>query len=305
MPVRLDAARNETAASGLAIDYCPVDALIPYARNARTHSEDQVALIAGSIREFGFVNPVLVDGQNGIIAGHGRVLAARKLGMTTVPVIELGHLSAAQKRAYVLADNRLAEAAGWDRELLALEVADLDALGVDLGTLGFEAGEIDALLRNGVPDPREEATPEPPAVPVSRQGDLWVLGDHRLLCGSATEAGDVARLLGGLRPHLMVTDPPYGVAYDPAWRNAAGLSATKRTGKVMNDDRADWREAWALFPGEVAYVWHGALHAAAVAASLEASGFAVRSQIIWAKERLVLSRGDYHWQHEPCWYAVR
>ena len=305
MPVRLEAARNETAASGLALDHRPVDALIPYARNARTHSEAQVALIAGSIREFGFTNPVLVDGGNGIIAGHGRVLAARKLGMTAVPVIELGHLSAAQKRAYVLADNRLAAAAGWDRELLALEVADLDALGMDLGTLGFEAGEIDALLRNGVPDPREEATPEPPAVPVSRQGDLWVLGDHRLLCGSATEAGDVARLLGALRPHLMVTDPPYGVAYDPAWRNAAGLAATKRTGRVMNDDRADWREAWALFPGEVAYVWHGALHAAAVAASLEASGFAVRSQIIWAKERLVLSRGDYHWQHEPCWYAVR
>ena len=305
MPVRLEAARNETPASGLALDHRPVDALIPYARNARTHSDDQVALVAGSIREFGFVSPVLVDGENGIIAGHGRVLAARKLGMAVVPVIELGHLSAAQKRAYVLADNRLAAAAGWDRELLALEVADLDALGVDLGTLGFEAGEIDALLQNGVPDPREEATPEPPAVPVSRPGDLWVLGDHRLLCGSATEAGDVARLLGGLRPHLMVTDPPYGVAYDPAWRNAAGLSATKRTGKVMNDDRADWREAWALFPGEVAYVWHGALHAAAVAASLEASGFAVRSQIIWAKERLVLSRGDYHWQHEPCWYAVR
>ena len=305
MPVRLEAARNETAASGLALDHRPVDALIPYARNARTHSEAQVALIAGSIREFGFVNPVLVDGRNGIIAGHGRVLAARKLGMTAVPVIELGHLSAAQRRAYVLADNRLAAAAGWDRELLALEVADLDALGVDLGTLGFEAGEIDALLQNGMSDPREEATPEPPAVPVSKQGDLWVLGGHRLLCGSATEAGDVARLLGGLRPHLMVTDPPYGVAYDPAWRNAAGLSATKRTGKVMNDDRADWREAWALFPGEVAYVWHGALHAAAVAASLEASGFAVRSQIIWAKERLVLSRGDYHWQHEPCWYAVR
>ena len=305
MPDCFEAARNETPASGLVIDHRPVDALIPYVRNARTHSEAQVALIAGSIREFGFTNPVLVDGGNGIIAGHGRVLAARKLGMTAVPVIELGHLSAAQKRAYVLADNRLAEAAGWDRDLLALEVADLDALGVDLGTLGFEAGEIDALLRNGMPDPREEATPEPPAVPVSRQGDLWVLGDHRLLCGSATEAGDVARLLGGLRPHLMITDPPYGVAYDPGWRNAAGLAATKRTGRVMNDDRADWREAWALFPGEVAYVWHGALHAAQVAASLEASGFAVRSQIIWAKERLVLSRGDYHWQHEPCWYAVR
>ncbi|HMQ92168.1 MAG TPA: DNA methyltransferase [Amaricoccus sp.] len=302
MPVRLH--QIETP-EPLAIDHRPVDALIPYARNARTHSEDQVALIAGSIREFGFTTPVLVDGGNGIIAGHGRVLAARKLGMVSVPVIELGHLSAAQRRAYVLADNRLAEAAGWDRELLALEVAELDALGVDLGTLGFEAGEIDALLRDGVPDPREEATPEPPAVPVSRPGDLWVLGPHRLLCGSSTEAADVARLLGGLRPHLTVTDPPYGVAYDPSWRNAAGLSATKRTGRVLNDDRADWREAWALFPGEVAYVWHGALHAAEVAASLEASGFAVRSQIIWAKERLVLSRGDYHWQHEPCWYAVR
>jgi DNA modification methylase len=220
-------------------------------------------------------------------------------------VIELAHLSERQKRAYILADNRLAEQAGWDRELLALEVADLSELGVDLGSLGFEAAEIDALLRGGAPDPREEETPEPPLVPVSRPGDLWRLGPHRLLCGSATVAGDVARLLGGVRPHLMVTDPPYGVEYRPDWRNAAGLSATKRTGKVMNDDRADWREAWALFPGDVAYVWHGALHATTVAESLLACGFAIRSQIIWAKERLVLSRGDYHWQHEPCWYAVR
>jgi len=291
--------------AGLRIAHRAVESLIPYARNARTHSEEQVALIAGSIREFGFTNPVLVDGANGIIAGHGRVMAARRLGLTKVPVIELGHLSEAQKRAYVLADNKLAERAGWDRELLALEVADLDALGIDLGMLGFEAAEIDRLLRGKVFDPREEATPEPPAVPVSRLGDLWRLGSHRLLCGSATEAGDVARLLGGVRPHLMATDPPFGVNYDPAWRNAAGLSATRRTGKVLNDDRADWREAWALFPGEVAYVWHGALHATTVAASLEATGFTIRSQIIWAKERLVLSRGDYHWQHEPCWYAVR
>jgi DNA modification methylase len=289
----------------LAIDHRPVASLIPYARNARTHSEAQVALIAGSIREFGFTNPVLVDGANGIIAGHGRVLAARLLGLGSVPVIELPHLTDAQKRAYVLADNRLAEQAGWDREMLALEVADLTALGIDLGDVGFEAGELDALLRSGAPDPREEATPEPPVVPVSRPGDLWVLGNHRLLCGSSTEAADVARLLGEVRPHLMVTDPPYGVSYDPGWRNTAGLSATKRTGRVMNDDRADWRAAWALFPGSVAYVWHGALHAGTVADSLTASGFEIRSQIIWAKERLVLSRGDYHWQHEPCWYAVR
>jgi DNA modification methylase len=115
----------------------------------------------------------------------------------------------------------------------------------------------------------------------------------------------VAAVLAGVQPHLMVTDPPYGVAYDPAWRNRAGLSSTLRVGKVENDDRADWREAWALFPGEVAYVWHGALHATTVAESLTACGFEIRAQIIWAKERLVMGRGHYHWQHEPCWYAVR
>jgi DNA modification methylase len=189
--------------------------------------------------------------------------------------------------------------------LLALEVGELNYLGFDLASIGFEAREIDALLRHGSVDPREEEVPLVPLVPVSRPGDLWQLGPHRLLCGDATSAADVTRLLAGIVPHLMVTDPPYGVNYDPAWRNAVGLSETKRVGKVANDDRADWRAAWALFPGEVAYVWHGALHAGEVADSLAATGFAIRSQIIWAKERLVLSRGDYHWQHEPCWYAVR
>ncbi len=288
-----------------AIEQRPLTDLVPFANNARTHSEAQVAQIASSIREFGFNNPVLVDGANGIIAGHGRVLAARKLGLRDVPVIELSHLSETQKRAYILADNRLAEMAGWDKELLALELTDLGDLGVDLGDLGFDGAELDALLGHGTADPREEVTPEPPANPVSRVGDLWLLGSHRLLCGDATSAADVSRLLGDVRPHLMVTDPPYGVAYDPDWRNRAGASETKRTGKVMNDHRADWREAWALFPGEVAYVWHGALHATTVAESLVACGFDIRSQIIWAKERLVLSRGDYHWQHEPAWYAVR
>ena len=144
-----------------------------------------------------------------------------------------------------------------------------------------------------------------PAEPVSERGDVWLLGRHRLVCGDSTDAAVVAKALNGARPHLMVTDPPYGVEYDPAWRNRAGLSATRRTGKVENDDRADWREAWALFPGEVAYVWHGALHAAAVAESLEACGFDIRAQIVWAKDRLVLGRGHYHWQHEPCWYAVK
>jgi DNA modification methylase len=294
----------EKAPDDLRIEYRPVASLIPYARNARTHSEAQVALIAGSIREFGFVNPVLVDGASGIIAGHGRLMAARLLGMNRVPVVELAYLTETQKRALVLADNRLAEAAGWDKELLALEVVDLGELGVDLGSLGFEAAELAALSASG-PDPREEETPEPPLVPVARPGDLWGLGSHRLLCGDATVVNDVIRLLGATRPNLMVTDPPYGVNYDPAWRNKAGASMTNRTGKVANDHRADWREAWALFPGDVAYVWHGALHATTVADSLIACGFDIRAQIIWAKERLVLSRGDYHWQHEPAWYAVR
>jgi DNA modification methylase len=292
-------------AQALMIDYRSVADLVPYARNARTHSEAQVARLAGSIREYGFTNPVLVDGANGIIAGHGRVMAARQLGLARVPVIELAHLTEAQRRAYILADNRLAEQAGWDRDLLAIEVADLAALGVDLDGIGFDAGEIDDLMRRREGEAREDEVPEPPSVPVSRPGDLWCLGPHRLLCGDATSAADVARLLAGVRPHLMVTDPPYGVEYDPDWRNRAGLSVTRRTGKVKNDDRADWREAWALFPGDVAYVWHGALHATTVADSLIASGFDIRAQIVWAKERLVLSRGDYHWQHEPCWYAVR
>ncbi|MBL9045972.1 MAG: site-specific DNA-methyltransferase [Tabrizicola sp.] len=289
----------------LAIGYRPVEALIPYARNARTHSEAQVALIADSIREYGFTSPILVDGENGIIAGHGRVMAARKLGMLRVPVIELAHLTETQRRAYILADNRLAEQAGWDRELLALELGDLRDLAVDLASLGFEAGELDALFRSGEVDPREEEVPPAPLVPVSRLGDLWLLRNHRLICGDATDASTVTRVLGGVRPHLMTTDPPYGVEYDPAWRNEVGAAKTKRTGKVLNDHRADWREAWALFPGDVAYVWHGALHATTVAESLVACGFAIRSQIVWAKERLVLSRGDYHWQHEPCWYSVR
>ena len=179
------------AGAGLEIAHRNVADLIPYARNARTHSEAQVALIAGSIREFGFTNPVLVDGGNGIIAGHGRVMAAQKLGLVTVPVIELAHLSEAQKRAYILADNRLAEQAGWDSDLLALELGDLRDLGVDVMELGFEAGEIDALFRAAEADPREEVVPEVPDVPVSRPGDLWLLGPHRLLCGDATDANGV------------------------------------------------------------------------------------------------------------------
>lgn len=279
--------------------------LIPYARNARAHSEEQVAQIAASITEFGWTNPVLTDGANGLIAGHGRLLAAAKLGMDEVPTIELGHLTEKQKRAYILADNRLPLSASWDNELLALELGDLSSAGLDIGLIGFSLDEFNALVNktNGRTDPDE--TPEPPADPVSRLGDVWVMGRHRIICGSSTDADTVAKALAGVKPHLMVTDPPYGVEYDASWRVRAGVSKGGAIGKVLNDDNADWREAWTLFPGEVAYVWHAMRKANIVADSLEVCGFEIRAEIVWAKSNFVLSQGNYHPQHESCWYAVK
>lgn len=292
------------------IEFWPIERLRPYARNAKMHGPDQVARIAASMARFGWTVPCMVGDDGELIAGHGRVLAATELGLAEVPVIRLGHLDEAERRAYRIADNKLTELGDWDEALLRDEVAGLLADDFDLSLLGFAEDELEALLQD--PDladdgaaEGEDEVPEPPANPVSVPGDLWRLGPHRLICGDSTSADVVAKLLGDVRPLLMVTDPPYGVEYDPSWRNQSGASATKRTGKELNDDRADWREAWALFPGDVAYVWHGALHATTVADSLIAAGFDIRSQIIWAKDRLVLSRGDYHWQHEPCWYAVK
>ncbi|WP_244465826.1 ParB N-terminal domain-containing protein [Devosia soli] len=272
----------------------PVAALVPYARNSRTHSASQVDKIAASIGEWGWTNPVLVDDAGGIIAGHGRVLAAQKLGIEEVPVMVASGWSEAQRRAYVLADNRLALDAGWDEDLLRTELADLGELGFDLPLTGFSPAELGKLMPSVV-EGGAAHVPDVPVEPVSRPGDVWVLGEHRLICGDSTDPDTVTRLLDGAKPHLMVTDPPYGVEYDPEWRTRAGVSSTDRTGKVENDHRADWREAWALFPGDVAYVWHAGIYATTVAESLFASGFSLRSQIIWAKPRLVLSRGHYHW----------
>lgn len=292
----------------LQIESWPIDQLLPYAANARTHPGEQVAQIAGSIAEFGFNVPCLVDDRGVLIAGHGRILGAKRLGLQQVPVIRLGHLTDAQARAFRLADNRIALNAGWDEAQLAAELERLKEDGVALDLLGFAEDELDRLLDGldaGGASEDEDDVPEPPAEAITRPGDLWLLGPHRLLCGDATVATDVERLLDGANPHLMVTDPPYGVEYDPNWRNESGVSSTARTGKVNNDDRADWREAWSMFPGDVAYIWHSGIHARTVAESLDTCGFLIRAQIIWAKPRLVLSRGDYHWQHEPCFYAVR
>ncbi len=193
----------------------PIEGLIPYARNSRTHSDEQVAQISASIREFGWTNPVLVDGDNGIIAGHGRVLAARKLGLTEVPCIELAHLSEAQKKAYIIADNKLALNAGWDNDLLALEFAELQEIGFDLDLTGFDADELESLMpveaTEGLTD--EDAVPEVPAEPVTKLGDVWVLGKHRVMCGDSTSIDSVEALLEGRKAQMVHTDPPYGVEY--------------------------------------------------------------------------------------------
>lgn len=291
-------------------------ALKPDPHNANKGTDRGRKAVVASIEECGAGRSILVDRDGTVIAGNKTLEAAQAMGLPVRVVESSGdELVVVQRTDLVLDDaedqraRRLAyldNRAGqlgleWDTDQI---LADLEA-GVDLEGLWDDA-ELDALLKRsakeGLTDPDD--VPRRPAEATSKPGDLWLLGDHRVLCGDATVATDVERLLGQVKPLLMVTDPPYGVEYNPAWRARLGVGAGK-LGKVANDNRADWREAWALFPGMIAYVWHGGLHASEVQASLEASGFEMRSQIIWAKERFALSRGDYHWQHEPCWYAVR
>jgi ParB-like chromosome segregation protein Spo0J len=199
------------------IEQWPLARLKPYAKNARTHSDDQIAKIAASLVEFGWTAPVMVADDGEIVAGHGRLLAAQHLGLNEVPVIRLSHLTPEQVRAYRIADNRLSELSGWDDELLAAELHALNSAGFDLGLTGFEGEDLDRLLapleeRDGLAG--DDVIPEPPLNPVSRPGDLWILGDHRLLCGDSTEAGDVIRIMNGERAILFATDPPYLVDYD-------------------------------------------------------------------------------------------
>lgn len=293
------------------VERWPIGKLTPYARNPRTHSATQVKLIVSSIKEWGWTIPILVDEEGTIIAGHGRVMAAEQLGLTEVPVMIAKGWTEAQKRAYVIADNQIPMSAGWDDHLLKLELGELSKINYDLKLTGFDDVRL-ALFgvggNTGQTDPDEEE--EPQEVAVSGVGDVWIMGKHRIICGDCTEPKVVAVVLGTDRPHLMVTDPPYGVDYDPEWRNrvirANGTRvAARAVGEVLNDDRSDWTEAWKLFAGDVAYVWHGGMHAGTVQASLEEAGLEIRSQIIWAKQHAAIGRSDYHWKHEPCWYAVR
>jgi DNA modification methylase len=296
--------------TAMQVESWPIARVRPYAKNARQIPPDAVAKVARSIAEYSFRQPIVVDEHGVILAGHTRLMAAEKLGLTEVPVHVAAGLTATQARAYRLMDNRSHQESRWDFDLLAVELGELRELDFDLTLTGFDPSELERHLGHGDGLTDEDAAPGLPKHPITRPGDLWACGAHRLLCGDATVATDVERLLGGVKPHLMVTDPPYGVEYDPGWRvraeRASGKAPTAHAvGQVQNDDRADWREAWALFPGDVAYVWHAGSHASTVQESLEAVDLEIRSQIVWAKPRAPISRGHYHWQHEPCWYAVR
>ena len=288
-------------------------------RNPKKHdlNEIRAAMVAR-----GFITPPILDDRTGLLVeGHGRrdalvEMRAEKLappagvsidsdGEWMVPVYRgWASRNDAEAEAHIIAANQLPASGGWHAEALADMLESLRATDGLLG-VGFRGGQIDALLqRMGKMAVREKANARPTVVKV-KPGELWALGSHRVLCGDSTKAANVDRLLGDERPNLMVTDPPYGVEYDASWRASVLGSAGVSGGKVTNDSRDDWREVWALHRGAIAYVWHGSLSAPVVAASLEACGFELRCHIIWRKDQLVVGRGHYHWQHEPCWYAVR
>lgn len=291
--------------SNMLIEVWPIDRPKDYPKNARKWSAQAVEKVAASIRAYGWRQPVVVDANEVICIGHLRRAAGKFLGLTEVPVHVARDLTPAQIRGLRLADNRTNQEASWDEELLALEIAELDDLGFDLDLTGFDPHEIDSFLSDPDADDRANLVPDLPKNPVTVLGDVWLCGKHRVLCGDSTVSDSVSRICGRTKPFLMVCDPPYGVDYDPMWREEAGLGQQRQTGKVANDDQADWTAAYKLFTGDVAYVWHAGIHAGEVASGLVTAGFEIRGQIIWAKQHFAMSRGHYHWQHEPCWYAVR
>lgn len=297
-----------------------VDRLVPYERNARTHSPEQVAQIAASIQEFGFTNPILVAADAGILAGHGRLAAAKDMGLAEVPVIVLDHLSAEQRRAYVLADNKLALNAGWDEELLATELQELQLAEFDLSLLGWSDEELADLLP-GVEqlDPEGmgdgDAVPEPPAEPVTKPGDVWLLGNHRVMCGDSTVITDVERLMDGGLADLLLTDPPYNVAVVGGNHSLSPEERKKQGGLVIENDsmsdedfRQFLRDVYSaadavIKPGGVFYIWHADSEGYNFRGAARDVGWQVRQCLVWNKNSLVMGRQDYHWKHEPCLYG--
>jgi DNA modification methylase len=274
--------------------------------------------MCSSIREFGFKIPVLARSDGEVVDGHLRIKAARKLRIQEIPVILCDEWTPAKVKAFRLMVNRSVSWASWDDELLALELQELNEVDFDLSLTGFDPGEIDALLVDPADDEKANAAPPLPMNPVSREGDLWFCGQHRVLCGDATKAEDVARLLGDRKPLLLVSDPPYGIQLDSEWRDRAGLNGcgaaepsylkhrteghTATT--ISGDTRSDWSEAFELVPSlQVAYVWHASVFTREVLNGLLRIGFLYPQQIIWNKGRTVLTRTHYWYQHEPAWYV--
>lgn len=292
------------------IEHWALDRLKPYAKNARTHSDAQVQKIAASIAEFGFTNPILVDSSDGIIAGHGRLMAAQLLDMDSVPVVVLDYLTDAQRRAYIIADNRLALDAGWDEDVLAAELADLDVEGFDLSLTGFTDDELADLMIDdeegeGIDSEAADDVPEARPDPVSRPGDIWILGRHRVMCGDSLNLGMVEELMAGGLADLLLTDPPYNVAYEGKTADALTIE-----NDAMDDDsfRQFLRDAYAtadavMKPGAGFYVWHADSEGFNFRGAAQDVGWKVRQCLIWNKNVLVLGRQDYHWKHEPCLYG--
>ena len=287
------------------VKYRKVEDLIPYVNNSRKHSDEQVAQIASSIKEFGWTNPILIDGTNSIIAGHGRLMAARKLKMEEVPTIELSHLTDTQRKALVIADNKLALNADWDTTLLTIELDELLKDGFALDILGFNADELTALLEpeqvDGLTD--EDAVPQVPEEPKTKLGDIYQLGNHRLMCGDSTSIDAVEKLMDGQLVDQLVTDPPYNVSYE----GSNGL-------KIQNDNMSDsnFRQfltdaliaaVAVMKQGATFYIWHADIEGYNFRGACKDASLQVRQCLIWNKDSFVMGRQDYHWKHEPCLYG--
>jgi DNA modification methylase len=284
-----------------------IKSIIPYARNSRTHSDEQVAQIAASIKEWGFTNPILVDVDGEIIAGHGRLLAAQKLGLDEVPCITAVGWSDAQKKAYVIADNKLALNAGWDNDMLSIEFAELKDMDFDLGLTGFDADELAKLLqepeKDGLTD--EDDVPEAPEQPVTVEGDVWILGNHRLMCGDSTSIDALEKLCEGQLVDMWLTDPPYNVAYEGKTKDAL----TIENDAMGNDEfRQFLRDSYSaadavMKSGAVFYIWHADSEGYNFRGAAFDIGWQIRQCLIWKKQTMVMGRQDYHWKHEPCLYG--
>ena len=291
----------------LKIEYRKTAELLPYARNARTHSDAQVAQLASSIKEFGFNNPVAIDGDGMILCGHGRVMAAQRLGLDEVPTVCLSHLSELQKKAYILADNKLALNAGWDNDMLKIELEDLKSSDFNLDLIGFSNEELDEIMNQ---DEEPEVEDDDynvmvPEEPKAKLGEIYILGKHRLMCGDSTSIQDVEKLMGEQQADLLLTDPPYNVDYE---------GGTDKKLKIKNDNMED--QAFRQFlidvykaadhvmkPGAPFYIWHADSEGANFRGAAKDMGWQIRECLIWVKNSLVLGRQDYQWRHEPCLYG--